>query len=55
MAVSNAFNAGHFLASGPLVPAEEIRTTTPIAIAFIGDPWTEVCATKILFHSDADI
>ncbi|KIK66792.1 hypothetical protein GYMLUDRAFT_239021 [Collybiopsis luxurians FD-317 M1] len=42
LSVSNAFNSGHFQSSIPLVPSGEVRGTSPIAVAAIGDPWTEI-------------
>ncbi|KIK57500.1 hypothetical protein GYMLUDRAFT_46077 [Collybiopsis luxurians FD-317 M1] len=42
LSVSNAFNSGHFESSIPLVPAAEVRSTSPVAAAAIGDPWTEI-------------
>ncbi|KIK66791.1 hypothetical protein GYMLUDRAFT_82159 [Collybiopsis luxurians FD-317 M1] len=42
LSVSNVFNSGHFQSSIPLAPSSEVRQTSPIAVAAIGDPWTEI-------------
>ncbi|KAF5383961.1 hypothetical protein D9757_007358 [Collybiopsis confluens] len=54
LSVTNAFNVGHFETSIPLVPSGEVRQSvpSPIAVASIGDPWTEI---HVFFVSPTNI